>query len=166
MVVRLAVPMLMLLTFAFAQPKRAEVSQSLVGKPAPGFDLELSSGKRRFSLESAKGKTVVLAFWATWCEPCRAEIPRLMALQKDYAAKGVVVLGVSSEDAREVLAYLSSEDPDFATVLDPGKHVSNAYGVDMVPRTFVVDSTGTIRKMIRGVPGEASLRRAIDATLH
>ena len=146
-----------------AQPKRGEISENLIGKPAPRLELETISGKR-FDLQLQKGTTVVLAFWATWCEPCREEIPRLIAIQQEY--KNVVVIGISGEDPAIIREFLAAAHFNFPTAIDTGKQVSEAYGIDLLPRTFVIHRNGDVTKMIRGIPSERTLRNAIEATLH
>ena len=162
MVVWTILALLMLAFPASGQSKPGEASAALVGRPAPSIELNTADGTR-FDLASQKGKIVIVAFWATWCEPCRGEIPRLIAFQREYASKDVTVIGISAEDPTVVRGFLASERFDFPTAIDSGKRVSDAYGVDLVPRTFILDRTGTVVKMIRGAPGESSLRRAIEA---
>ena len=165
MVLLRLIAVLALAASVLAEERRAAASEALVGKPAPAIDLDLSSGKR-FVLESQKGKIVILAFWATWCEPCRDEIPRLIALQREYQSKDVVVVGISAEEPAVVMAFLAAERLEFPTAIDTNKQVSNAYGIDLVPRTFLIDRSGIVTKMLRGAPSEASLRKAVSATLH
>jgi peroxiredoxin len=156
---------LLLLTLIAAQdvaPPIAAVSESLVGKPAPPIRLDLLSGAP-FDLADHKGKVVFLAFWATWCEPCRREIPRLLHAEGNY--KDLVVLGISTEPRADVASYLEDEHFDFRTAIDADSKVSKAYGIDLVPRLFVIDQKGIVVKMIRGLPGEGTIKRILDTLL-
>ena len=157
----------LLLTLIAAQdvaPRIAAVSESLVGKPAPPIHLTLVNGAE-FDLADYKGKIVFLAFWATWCEPCRREIPRLLHAEGNYKDLFVlVVLGISAESREDVSRYLAEERFDFRTAIDPGKTVSNAYGIDLVPRLFVIDQKGIVVKMIRGLPGDGTITRRPGST--
>ena len=138
------------------------MSEELVGKPAPPIALELVSGKR-FDLARQKGKVVFLAFWATWCEPCRRDIPRLLAAEANF--KDLVVVGVSPEPRADVIEYLKQERFDFASAIDLDERVSKAYGVDLVPRLFVIDQKGIVVRMIRGLPGERTIRQTLETLL-
>jgi peroxiredoxin len=140
-------------------PTTAAASEALVGKPAPAVTLDLTNGKR-FELAEQKGKIVFLAFWATWCEPCRQEIPRLIAARTEY--KDLIAVGVSKEDLATVRRYLDEEHFDFPTAIDADEKVGKAYGIDLVPRLFVIDQKGMVVKMIRGLPGEGTIRRVLE----
>ena len=140
----------------------AAVSEGLVGKPAPRVELDLVTGKH-FDLGRHKGKVVFLAFWATWCEPCRRDIPVLIEAQAEF--NDLVVVGVSSEPVADVRDFLSQEHFDFPTVIDRDGLVSKAYGIDLVPRLFVIDQKGIVVKMIRGLPSEGAIRRALEPLL-
>ena len=156
-------PLATLLTLiAQTPPPIASLSEALVGKPAPPVSLELISGKK-INLAEQQGKIVFLAFWATWCEPCRRDIPRLIEAQAEF--KNLVVIGISTEPRADVADYLGQEHFDFPTALDPGEKVSKAYGIDLIPRLFVIDQKGIITKMIRGLPSQGAIRRALEPLL-
>ena len=157
------IPQIALILTLIAQQHVAGVSEALVGKPAPPVSLELVDGKH-FDLAQQRGKVVFLAFWATWCEPCRREIPRLIAAEGNH--KDLVVVGVSSESRAEVLQFLKQERFDyFASGIDTDGKVSKAYGVYVVQRLFVIDQRGIVVKMIRGVPGEGTIQRVLAGLL-
>ena len=145
-----------------AQEPTGAASEALVGKPAPPVSLELISGKR-FDLVEQKGRVVFLAFWATWCEPCRRDIPRLIEAKAYY--KDVVVVGISTEPAKDVRDFLAEEHFAFVSAIDRDEKVSKAYGVDLVPRLFVIDQKGIVVKMIRGLPSEGAIKRALEPLL-
>ena len=148
----------------FSQSGIAAASEALIGKAAPPVSLTLTNGKR-FDLAGHKGKVVFLAFWATWCEPCRRDLPRLIEAQAEFRERGLIVVGVSTESAQDVREYLAQERFDFPTAIDSAQAVSKAYGIDLVPRLFVIDQKGVVVRMIRGLPGEGSIQRALEPLL-
>jgi cytochrome c biogenesis protein CcmG/thiol:disulfide interchange protein DsbE len=117
-----------------------------VGAPAPAFSLARLDGKGRISLASLRGKTVVLNFWASWCDPCKREAPALEQLWRDYRGKGVVVLGVDSGDAAsDARRFLSAHGITYPIVTDPNELVAaNSYGLPGFPVTYVLDRRGRI----------------------
>jgi peroxiredoxin len=151
-----------LIALLIAQEPIAAASEALVGKPAPRVQLELVNGKR-FDLAQQKGKVVFLAFWATWCEPCRRDIPVLLDARSEY--RDLVVIGVSSEPAADVRDFLTQERFEFPSAIDADGKVSKAYGIDLVPRLFVIDQKGIVVKMIRGLPSERAIQRALEPLL-
>jgi peroxiredoxin len=136
-------------------PDEPDPTAKLIGKPAPAFTLEDPSGKK-ISLSDYKGKAVVLDFWATWCAPCKVEIPWLIKLRDQYAAQGLEVIGASTDDLDESdqkqLAQDKKDIADFATkmhinypVVVNGQSVATPYGgLDALPTTFYIDRKGTI----------------------
>ncbi|MDT7602257.1 MAG: cytochrome c-type biosis protein [Acidobacteriota bacterium] len=119
-------------------------------KQAPEIELKTLDGQP-FSLASLRGRVVILNFWATWCVPCRAEIPDLSAMQRDLASRGLTVVGVSADDtADDVRDFQKELKQDYTVVL--GTSAAKAqYGVVGLPRTFIIDRAGRIR---RTIPGE------------
>jgi cytochrome c biogenesis protein CcmG/thiol:disulfide interchange protein DsbE len=122
-----------------------ELPSELVGRRAPAFSLPALTGDETLSLADLRGQVVVLNFWASWCAPCREEHQALDAAWERYRERGVVLLGVNVEDAREdALAYVSEMGGDWPLVTDPGSRTSIAYGRFGVPETFVIAPDGTI----------------------
>lgn len=141
-------------------PRTAAASEALVGKPAPPVSLALVDGKH-FNLADHRGKVVLLAFWATWCEPCRRDLPLL--LHAEANTRDLFVAGVTTEPRADVVAYLKQQNfTNFRAALDPDEKVSKAYGIDLVPRLFVIDQQGIVRKMIRGLPSESVITKVIQ----
>ncbi len=123
-----------------AAPKTSEAP-----KAAPGFTLKDLEGKP-IKLSDFSGKVVLLNFWATWCPPCREEIPALVALQKQYAAQGLVVLGISMDEGgpARVASFIKKTAINYPVVLGDEK-TSTAYGgIQVLPTTFVIDRKGQI----------------------
>lgn len=120
-----------------------------VGQTAPDFTLQGLDGKS-ISLSDFRGRVVILDFWANWCTPCRASMPRLESLRKRYQDKGLVMLGVSldrsGEDAKRFLAENGySELVAMWESLAASQAVARLYGIFGIPHTFVIDRQGIIR---------------------
>jgi thiol-disulfide isomerase/thioredoxin len=154
---------------AIAQP------QPMKGKPAPNFSLVDLSGKK-VSLADYKGKAVLLNFWATWCGPCKVEIPWLEKLRDQYQAQGFEVLGIESDnyddDPKAYASYKSGVVKSATAlginypVLLGGDAISQPYGgLDGLPNSFYVDRKGVITAQIVGLADrdeiEANIKKAI-----
>ncbi len=115
------------------------------GVAAPAFTLASLSAPR-WTLAGTRGHVVVVNFFATWCPPCRAETPDLVAIEKRYAAKGVIFVGVDDrEDAALVSVFVKTKGIRYPVVLDSDGAVSRAYDVRAIPTTYVLDRNGVIR---------------------
>jgi len=123
------------------------VSPKMVNKsaPAPEWQLKDLDGKS-VRLSDFKGKVVVLNFWATWCPPCRREIPSFVALQKRYGARGLVIVGVSLDEngAAPVKQFASKMGINYPVVMGDAKVTAEYGGIPVVPTTFVIDKKGKI----------------------
>ena len=143
-----------------------------VGYEAPNFKLKDPSGKE-IELKQLRGKPVLLNFWATWCEPCRAEMPELEQLYRDYRDKGLVVLGVSVDDpsaAKDIPAFLKEGNPavgsyTFPVLLDQKQEVQKQYKLFGVPSSFFVDPSGVIRSVQPRVMSRQTMRDALPGIL-
>lgn len=135
--------------FAASAPVPSEgsppsVPAPVVGALAPLFDLETPEGER-VRLADLRGKIVVLNFWATWCGPCRLEMPDLEA-RAVADPERLAIVGINfDETAAEVQAFRSEVGVSFPLVLDPGGEVQRLYRVLGYPTTFFVDVEGIIR---------------------
>ena len=119
------------------------------GQSAPDFSLTNIDGQK-MSLSDFKGKAVILNFFASWCPPCRAEIPDFVELQKAYADKDFTFIGVSLVDAKESKDFASKMNINYPVLVDDGK-VSVLYGpVRSIPTTFVIDKDMKVVKMYIG----------------
>jgi cytochrome c-type biogenesis protein len=118
-------------------------------KPAPEVSLRALDGQP-FRLADLRGRVVLLNFWATWCVPCRSEIPLLNAMQRDHAARGFTVVGVSThDDAEGVRDFQQELRQDYTLVLGETE-AATKFGVVPLPTTFLIDRQGRIRKVITG----------------
>jgi peroxiredoxin len=150
----------------------------LANKQAPAFTLKDTSGKK-VSLSDYKGKAVVLDFWATWCAPCKIEIPWLTKLHDQYASQGLVILGISEDDLdlddKEALFKQKQEIAESASklgitypVLFDDANVAKPYGgVDALPTTFYVDRSGKVVAATIGLVDrdeiEANIKKALGS---
>jgi cytochrome c biogenesis protein CcmG/thiol:disulfide interchange protein DsbE len=129
---------------SLADPSAVVVPAPVVGAPAPEFELEVLDGER-LRLSDLRGRVVVLNFWATWCGPCRVEMPDLEERAARYVGR-LTVLGVNfDEPADEVAAFRDQVGVTFPLLLDPGAAVQRLYRVLGYPTTFFVDPEGIIR---------------------
>jgi thiol-disulfide isomerase/thioredoxin len=139
------------------------------GAPAPDFTLGDLQG-HAVRLSSLKGKAVLLNFWATWCDPCKIEMPWLVELQKKYGPQGLRIVGVALDDASD------KELADFArkmgvnyTILKGTEKVGDLYGgIDRLPLTYYIDRSGNIVDVIEGLASESviedDIKRALGKT--
>ncbi|PJF36715.1 MAG: hypothetical protein CUN49_03985 [Candidatus Thermofonsia Clade 1 bacterium] len=123
---------------------------TLIGSPAPDFELATPKGES-LRLSEQRGAWLVLNFWATWCPPCRAEMPILQALH-DSPSEAARALGTvrviainRDESAAAVQAFLDELKLSLPVALDPGGKVSNRYGVLSLPMTYFIDPEGIVR---------------------
>lgn len=119
---------------------------SLLDQPAPDFGLEGLDGQG-YRLSDYRGQIVFVNFWATWCPPCREELPAFMEFGDDPASKGAVILAVNAgETADQINQYFSENGMTGLNVLlDSRLDVYTAYGIQVMPTTFIIDQTGVIR---------------------
>ena len=107
------------------------------------FSLTDLQGKT-WTLKDLHGKVVLVNFWATWCPPCRSEMPDLDALYKQYKDQGFVVLAISDEEADKVRPYIDEFHFSYPILLDPGRRVNEAYNIEGIPKSFVYDREGKL----------------------
>ncbi len=132
-----------------------------VGHPAPDFTLKDLDGNL-VRLSDLRGKAVFINFWATWCPPCRAEMPEIEAVHQEYKDKGVVVLGVDiSEPESTVRQYIQQGGFSWTIVLDGTGEVARDYQIAAIPASFFLDREGIIRAVNIG----AMTKRAMEAKL-
>lgn len=120
------------------------------GVSAPSFDADTLEGGRA-SLNDYKGKVVVLTFWATWCEPCKKEMPEIQAAYEKYKEEGLVVVGVNFGETKErAEPFVKQMGLSFPNLLDRRALIAERYGVVSLPVTFFIDREGIIRERVFG----------------
>ena len=107
------------------------------------FTLSDLQGKS-WHLQDLKGKVVLVNFWATWCPPCRKEMPDLQALYDKYKDQGFVVLSISDEEAAKVSPFVTERNISYPVLLDPQRKVNDAFVVEGIPKSFVYDREGKL----------------------
>jgi peroxiredoxin len=107
------------------------------------FTLRELSGKN-WTLKEQRGKVVVLNFWATWCPPCRKEMPDLETLYLQFKNQGLVILAISDEDAEKVAPFVADQKVTYPILLDPGRKVNELFQIEGIPKTFVYDRNGKL----------------------
>jgi peroxiredoxin len=127
------------------------------GAPAPAFQLH-SAASTDVSLNDLKGQVVLINFWASWCGPCRQEMPVLEQLYRKYKAAGFTLIGVNVEPkSGDAEGFLKSTPVSFPILFDPDSKVSRLYEVTGMPSTVIVDRAGKVRYIHHGYkPGEES----------
>jgi thiol-disulfide isomerase/thioredoxin len=138
------------------------------GSVAPDFTLEKLSGGT-LKLSALRGKVVLIDFWATWCPPCRRELPTLVKLVHEYEARGVSFVAISEDDPpgqRPDVTAFARQTPGFAPYVvlgDPA--VESRFLVENLPTLYVLKRDGTVLGALVGAAQEADLRQAIEAGL-
>ena len=173
LLLRIAILLLAALWVAWGRTDPQAVTQGQVPAPqlgflAPDFTLPALDGGQ-VALRDLRGQVVVLNFWASWCPPCRAEMPALAHVAQDYAPKGVTVLAVhatASDSPQAARRFLEELGITLPVALDTEGQVVQTYRIGAFPTTFFVDTQGVIRDIVVGGPlSEASLRARLDALL-
>jgi thiol-disulfide isomerase/thioredoxin len=137
--------------------------------PAPMWKLKDLDGNVVNSYQF-KGKVMVLDFWATWCAPCKAEIPGYIALQKKYGAEGLVVVGVSKDDdtpkrLATVRDFAASHGMNYTIVFTDDNIEDALGGIDAIPTTYIIDREGRIRSKKVGAEAPADFEKKVLAVL-
>ena len=107
------------------------------------FTLTDLAGKT-WTLKQLQGKTVLVNFWATWCPPCRKEMPDLEKLYQRFRDQGLIVLAISDEEANKVKPFVHDRNVTYPILLDPGRKTTEAFQVEGIPRSFLYDSKGKL----------------------
>lgn len=135
----------------------------IVGQPAPDFALRSLDGDM-VRLSDFRGKVVWINFWATWCRPCKRELPEIQALYDEKGAEGLVVLEVNwKESAERAGAYWSDNRLSMPLLLDRGGSVYEQYGLQGLPDSFFVDREGNLAALHYGYLTEETMRKRLAA---
>lgn len=123
-----------------------------VGDMAPAFSITTDQGKI-ITPKNFGGKTLILNFWASWCQPCVDEAPSLAQLQQNLASSGVVVLGVSIDKNPKLYAnFIKRFNLDIQTMRDPDSNLPASFGTYKIPETYIIDKTGKVVQKFIGSP--------------
>lgn len=148
----------------------------LNGQQAPNFTLSDLAGKP-VSLSTYKGRPMIVDFWATWCGPCKMEIPWLEDFQKQYGSQGLQVIGISADDLdkddpaklftekREIGDFAAKMHMNYPVLLGADAIADSYGGVDALPTTFFIDRSGKIVASTVGLPSEDELRADLQKAL-
>jgi thiol-disulfide isomerase/thioredoxin len=144
----------------------ATVAQAAEGKKAPAWDLSDTDGKPVKSSDFA-GKVVILDFWATWCPPCKAEIPGFVELQEKYRDKGLVIVGVSLDEQGPAVVkpFMEQFRVNYPIVMGNEKILQDFGGVTAIPTTFIIDKAGNIVKKHVGFAPKENFEKEITPLL-
>ncbi len=140
-----------------------EEHMMLTGSRAASFALKTLEGEP-VALDQTRGKVVVLDFWATWCPPCREELPSIEKLRVEFAGQ-VQFFGVNDEDSGTVKDFLRKHKYELPVLMDTKRQVDRQYGISAIPTMFIIDKQGVIREHFIGSRSEAKLRQAILAVV-
>ena len=144
-----------------APPRSGQPAQGgLLGQPAGDFTLSDLS-RRSYSLGSLRGRVVMLNFWATWCGPCRKDMPQLQALHQELSSRGLVLLGVNSESRERAGDFLRQNRYTFPNLVDEGGRVAGQYQVRAIPTAVIIDRQGRIASYLVGLHSKRTLRAAL-----
>jgi peroxiredoxin/outer membrane lipoprotein-sorting protein len=159
-------------TFTFEPPKNAKLVDSvpipgqtgsfLLNRPAPDIELKTLDGER-VRLADFRGHPVLVTFWASWCGPCRRELPEVAKLYREFREKGLIVLGVNDEGRGAARSFVEKVDLPFPVLDDSGLKAHRLFRVRSIPTVFLIDADGKVVRFFRGAKGEDTLRAALQA---
>lgn len=146
---------------------KAAAIDAIVGQPAPDFELNALADDRKVKLSDFRGKAVVLNYWATWCGPCKIEIPWLVDFQKTYGPQGAEIIGIAMEDTdREKILDFTKEFGVDYTLLRGSEAAAQAYGdLQGLPTTFYVGRDGKITGISIGLVSRSEMEENIKKAL-
>ena len=140
------------IAYGASQYLRKEIFPVQLGSKAPDFSaVTLDSVPREKRLADYRGQVVMINVWATWCLPCRVEMPSIEALHKSYGSKGLKILAVSIDDPgtdSTIRAFVKQYGLTFEVLHDPKGKISDLYDIGGYPETFIVGKDGVIRKKL------------------
>lgn len=146
-------------------PRSGAATTLVAGEAAPAFDLPALDGAR-VRLADLQGKPVVLNFWASWCTPCRREMPDFQALYDKYKGQGLQVYGINVGESKVAVADFQKQvGTSFPILIDEGDAAQTAYRILPLPATFFIDRSGTIRALYQYQMSRAQMEAEITRLL-
>jgi thiol-disulfide isomerase/thioredoxin len=136
--------------------------RALLGKPAPEIDLAVKVGPKVASLSALRGRVVLLDFFATWCRPCIAALPRLSALHRELSPRGLSIVGLTDE-SDEAIGELRAAGVEYTLALDGRHQAHSRYLVSALPTVVVLDRQGVVREI--AIADQEQAERAVRALL-
>lgn len=152
LLIMLAGVVILAAVFVIVWLQSAKYEPLVVGKPAPDFALSDLNDKP-YRLSNFRGKVVFLNFWATWCKPCREEMPSMEILHKNFEKDGLVVLAVSIDrvtTTKDIPPFVKGMNLTFPVLIDSWGQTDKPYKRMGVPETFIIDQQGVIREIVIG----------------
>lgn len=143
---------ILIVTFGIVWLQSAKYEPLTVGKEAPDFSLP-NLEEKTVRLSDYRGKVVFLNFWATWCKPCREEMPSMDVLYKNFEREGLVVLAVSIDRVttkKDIPPFITSMNLTFPVLVDSWGQTDKRYKLMGVPETYIIDQQGILREKIIG----------------
>ena len=140
-----------------------------VGQAAPQFTLPTLLQDKPTTLKQFAGKVVYVDFWASWCGPCAQSFPFLNSLHKQFKDQGVQIVGVNMDEERaDANAFLAKLPADFTVMADDSKHCAEAFAVEAMPSSYIIDRQGKVQHIHLGFRDGAAeeLRASIELLLH
>ena len=170
-IVVVAMVVTVMLVFGFQRARRnsgqtVSAGANMNGQAAPDFTLESLDGKT-VHLSDFRGKGVLLNFWATWCQPCKIEMPWFAELQKQYGPQGLQIVGIAMDDAspKEIGEFAHDLGVNYP-ILVGKEEVGNAYGgVQFLPATFYIGRDGKVVDKVFGLKGRGEIEDSIKKAL-
>ncbi|OGT29543.1 MAG: hypothetical protein A2W28_07205 [Gammaproteobacteria bacterium RBG_16_51_14] len=155
----------LLLTQGDAKNEFSSKSSAETKEPVPNFTLLLIDGKN-FNLSDYKGKPILINFFASWCLPCREEMPALEKIAHEYKPKGVVFLGIAIDDTEEKMKnFIAKYGVTFPVGLDKTAAIQKSFGLYGIPTTYFIDKRGIINYFHSGSVTEELLQHELDKLL-
>lgn len=162
----ISVLVLGMLIFAKSATHSASGAATGVGGGAPDFALNTPDGKT-LHLSDFRGKAVVLNFWATWCGPCKIEMPWFVDLQKKYASQGLQIIGVAMDDSskEDIEKFAKEMSVNYPIVIGMEKTADTYGGLPALPTTLYIDREGRVVDRVIGLRGRAEIEQTIQKIL-
>jgi peroxiredoxin len=162
-VLKVVIPIILAISLLTGCSADSVQSEPKVGQKAPDFRLQNLNGQT-VSLEDLLGKAILLNFWATWCGPCRGEMPYLEEIYQDWSDDELILLTVNyGESASQAKNFLQSNNLTLPVLLDSRKVVAEQYYITAIPTTFFIDKDGIIQdKVVGSFRDKASIESYIN----